>query len=138
MPQLTGVEHGSRPLFEILDVFLCVYIFTGSSSTDHPPRTPLSFNETECDETISCVLVYRRYNFPYLTVTKYDSSIRVDDPGQFTSAVFKENSTGLDPNPEYIHLQRSGNYALKCFDAQVGFEHVFQTEHTGLSKQLNM
>ena len=54
----------------------------------------------------SCVLVYRRYNDPYLTVKEYDSStefpitIPVNDTEKYTFAVFGKNGVdGIEAEP---------------------------------------
>ena len=54
----------------------------------------------------SCVLVYRRYSDPYLTVKEYDSStefpitIPVNDTEKYTFAVFGKNGVdGIEAEP---------------------------------------
>ena len=62
----------------------------------------------------SCVLVYRKYNDPYLTVEEYDRStefpvtISVDNPEKYTFAVFGKNGEkGKVPEPVVLLKDKS-------------------------------
>ena len=79
------------------------------------PRAELSVNRSEvtirCEFTddypeASCVLVYREYNDPYLTVEEYNRStefpvtISVDNTERYTFAVFGRNGVdGIEVEP---------------------------------------
>ena len=95
-----------------------IYNITDSNSTSTSKfltRAELSVNGSEvtirCEFTddypeASCVLVYREYNDPYLTVEEYDRStefpvtISVDNTERYTFAVFGKNKTdGFDSEP---------------------------------------
>ena len=96
-------------------------LITGTNSTEDSKfltRAELSISGSEvtirCEFTdaypeASCVLVYREYNDPYLTVEEYDRStefpvtISVDNPERYTFAVFGKSGTGgIDVNPVVV------------------------------------
>ena len=95
-----------------------IYNITDSSSTSTSKfltRAELSIDGSEvtirCEFTdeypeASCILVYREYNDPYLTVEEYDRStefpvtISVDNTERYTFAVFGKNGVdGIDSEP---------------------------------------
>ena len=95
-----------------------LYIITDSKTTSTSKsltRAELSINGSEvtirCDfeddyPEASCVLVYREYNDPYLTVEEYDRStkfpvtISVDNTERYTFAVFGKNGVdGIEAEP---------------------------------------
>ena len=108
-----------------------VYLITGSSSTNKSEfltRVELSLTGSEvtirCEFTddypeASCVLVYREYNDPYLTVEEYDRStefpvtISVDSTEKYTFAVFGKNGTsGIDPKPVVVQVSESSGVQI--------------------------
>ena len=65
----------------------------------------------------SCVLVYREYNGPYLTVEEYNRStefpvtISVDNTERYTFAVFGKNGVdGIEPDP--VVLLKNKSYVM--------------------------
>ena len=84
-------------------------------SSNYLTRVVLSISGSEVNVTCefeddypeaSCVLVYREYNDPYLTVEEYDRStefpvtISVDNTERYTFAVFGKNGTdGIEVEP---------------------------------------
>ena len=95
---------------------MCTYNITDSNSTSTSKfltRAELSVIGSDVtirceftDDEASCVLVYREYNDPYLTVEEYDRStefpvtISVDNTERYTFAVFGKNGVdGIDVEP---------------------------------------